>query len=129
MTEESGSDSNTMAKPELNVTRSEDRMPYITALEFHADNGTIYQGHTTDVSLGGAFLHTDGRPQNLQSGDGGVAQIKLKKKEQEEEFDVSFPCFVARVTDAGLGLNFDLEEMDEGEEEEEEEEEELDEEA
>ncbi|ABK44428.1 type IV pilus assembly PilZ [Magnetococcus marinus MC-1] len=88
------------------VARQEERKPFVTELIFYASDGTVYTGHTTDVSLSGAFLHTQ-LPEHakLSSGDEGVVELTLEKA--GNRYTMSFPCKVARITPAGIGLFFD----------------------
>ncbi|MEG3638882.1 PilZ domain-containing protein [Magnetococcus sp. PR-3] len=88
------------------VTRQEERKPFVTELIFHAEDGTIYTGQTTDVSLSGAFLHTQ-LPEGtkLAHGDEGVVEVTLDQGGRS--YTMSFPCRVARITPAGIGLFFD----------------------
>ncbi len=96
-------------------TRSSDRIGFVTSLVVRTNSGKVFTGETTDVSLTGAFLHTDTAPTDVVAGEPGAAEITV----QEGGRDVSmvFPCVVARVTATGLGLDFENEE-EEGEEEE-----------
>ncbi|MEO5378051.1 MAG: PilZ domain-containing protein [Magnetococcus sp. DMHC-6] len=102
------------SNPTHQTTRGESRIPYMTELEFQADHGAIFHGHTSDVSYSGAFLNTQQEPLNIQVGDVGVAAITITEA-NKRSYNVSFPCIVARVTPKGLGLNFESMEPEETE--------------
>ncbi|OSM05062.1 PilZ domain-containing protein [Magnetofaba australis] len=102
----------------IDAARQSDRIRFITRLVFHSAQGLRIEGQSNDVSLSGAFLKTPGKAQNIDEGESGVAQITVR--EGDSEVTMSFPCRVARVTEAGVGLHFDVEseEEDEGDEQE-----------
>jgi hypothetical protein len=81
------------------------RLRFVTTLVLQTDAGQVVEGHTTDVSLGGAFLHTDGVPSGVVVGEQGVAAVTVSKG--DSELQMVFPCTIARITPAGIGLNFD----------------------
>lgn len=88
------------------IPRLEERHRYETPLTFRSYGGVIFHGVTTDVSLSGAFLHIGAKPLGVKVGDEGVVVIHIKN--EDNEFEMTFTCAVARVTETGLGLNFDL---------------------
>ncbi|MBF0142800.1 MAG: PilZ domain-containing protein [Magnetococcales bacterium] len=92
-------------KPQDLPPRGERRIPFETRLVFDAEKGSVHTGLTKDVSLSGAFLITDHRPEGVLVGDVGVAT--LTRHRGGREFSMSFPCVVARVTATGLGLDFE----------------------
>ena len=89
----------------VDPARENPRMRFITSLTLRTQQGFVLEGFTTDVSFGGAFLHTTSPAQGIKVGDDGVAAITVR--EGDREFQMIFPCQVARVTDRGIGLNFD----------------------
>lgn len=94
------------------ATRREDRITFVTELFLETNRGVTLSGHTTDVSLSGAFLFTGYRPDTIQEGDTGVVTATVRGKD-DRMFDMAFPCVVARVTERGVGLHFDEQEGDE----------------
>ncbi|MBF0310071.1 MAG: PilZ domain-containing protein [Magnetococcales bacterium] len=91
--------------------RHAERIRFITNLTFRGDDGLVVEGHTTDVSLSGAFLFTDVIPPAAKVGQGGIVEVLVR--EGEREFNMTFPCSIARVTERGLGLFFDQQEEEE----------------
>ncbi|MBF0625938.1 MAG: PilZ domain-containing protein [Magnetococcales bacterium] len=84
--------------------RLNDRIQFVTDLLLRTDSGRLHSGHTTDVSLTGAFLHTEAPPEGLTVGETGVAAVTVLSHGQE--VNMAFPCTVARITPGGIGLHF-----------------------
>ncbi|MBF0176116.1 MAG: PilZ domain-containing protein [Magnetococcales bacterium] len=90
---------------ESEPSRLNERFRFVTDLTLHTDGGVTIIGYTRDVSLSGAFLFTDAPLTGITQGESGVAAITVQ--EGEHQYNMAFPCVVARVTPQGVGLHFD----------------------
>ncbi|MBF0159680.1 MAG: PilZ domain-containing protein [Magnetococcales bacterium] len=94
-----------MTTVETATTRNDPRIRFVTGIVLRTQDNLVIEGHTSDVSLSGAFLQTSGSHYDITPGEKGVAAVTVQ--EQEHEYTMVFPCTVARVTRDGIGLNFD----------------------
>ncbi|MBF0153096.1 MAG: PilZ domain-containing protein [Magnetococcales bacterium] len=85
--------------------RLNERIRFITDLTLRTDGGITVVGYTKDVSLSGAFLFTELPVTGVSQGESGVAAVTVQ--EGEHEYNMVFPCIVARITPQGVGLHFD----------------------
>ncbi|MBF0135110.1 MAG: PilZ domain-containing protein [Magnetococcales bacterium] len=90
---------------ESEPSRLNERIRFITDLTLRTDGGVTIIGYTKDVSLSGAFLYTEASLEGITQGESGVAAVTVQ--EGEHQYNMVFPCIVARVTPQGLGLHFD----------------------
>ncbi|GAB0057772.1 hypothetical protein SIID45300_02104 [Candidatus Magnetaquicoccaceae bacterium FCR-1] len=87
--------------------RAEARFPFHTRIRLEIALGQVYQGHTADVSMSGAFMETTQPTGEIVVGDKGV--VFLEMHEEGSTYEVSFPCTVARINPRGIGLDFESE--------------------
>ncbi len=93
----------------------EERLPFVTQIVLELDHDRVIHGTTADVSMSGAFLKTEASTIGVNPGEEGVATVTVER--EGNEYTMAFPCTVMRVTDVGIGLDFDEMEGDEEEEE------------
>ncbi|MBF0425189.1 MAG: PilZ domain-containing protein [Magnetococcales bacterium] len=86
-------------------SRLNERIRFITDLTLRTDSGVTVVGYTRDVSLSGAFLHTETPLVGVAQGESGVAAVTVQ--EGDHQYNMAFPCVVARITPEGVGLHFD----------------------
>lgn len=85
---------------EASGIRKWERMEYQTAMVFMLNDGRSIDGHIINVSLSGVFMLVPDSDDIPKIGDAGVLHILPK------EDNLVFPCQVVRVTQKGVGLNF-----------------------